>query len=91
MIQTQKYLFFHKWVNNLLSSEHCLKLERWQGPPHKKETGLTSFDFPNKNYSGLGIQDLNHLNGPKIGEKKLSGSPSWFKQLISGRLFLYLI
>ena len=33
MIQTQKYVFFHKWINKLFPgenkvSEHCLKLER---------------------------------------------------------------
>ena len=34
-------IFFHNWINKLLSEENkiprtgsCLKLERWQGPPH---------------------------------------------------------
>ena len=40
LIQTHKYDFSsHKWINKLLSNEynvpeHCLKLERWQGPPN---------------------------------------------------------
>ena len=33
------FFFSHKWINKLFSEEntvpeHCLKLERWQGPPH---------------------------------------------------------
>ena len=38
MIQTKKYLLFHVWINKLFrkirSPQRCLKLERWQGPPH---------------------------------------------------------
>ena len=40
IIQTLKYsFFFHYWINKLFWEEHkvpehCLKLERWQGPPH---------------------------------------------------------
>ena len=35
-IHTQKHLFFHDWINklNIRTPEHCLKLERWQGPPN---------------------------------------------------------
>ena len=41
-IQTQKLrniYFSHNWINKLFSEEnkvpeHCLTLERWQGPPH---------------------------------------------------------
>ena len=42
MIQTQKYLylcnFIYQWINELLSEEnklpeHCVRSERWQGPP----------------------------------------------------------
>ena len=38
MTQTWMYLLFRS-VNELLSEEnkvpeHCLKLEKWQGPPH---------------------------------------------------------
>ena len=32
--------FVHNWMNKLLSEEnlaHCLKLERWPGPPHKNK------------------------------------------------------
>ena len=39
-MQTQKYIYyvFHNWIKKLFSEEnkvpeHCLKLERWQGPP----------------------------------------------------------
>ena len=39
VIITQKYIFFHNWIKQLVSEdnmvpEHCLMLERWQGPPH---------------------------------------------------------
>ena len=39
MIQKLGINFFHYWINELFSEdkkvpEHCLKTERWQGPPH---------------------------------------------------------
>ena len=40
--------FFDNWINNLFSEEnkvpdHCLKLERWQGPPHINK--ITQYDI----------------------------------------------
>ena len=40
VVSKLRIIYFLKWINELLSEkkykvrEHCLKIERWQGPPH---------------------------------------------------------
>ena len=72
-IQTQTYWIFNNWINNLFSEEnkapeHCLRLERWQGPPHisnvKQYAIVSSFkvtlfiQFSVCRYKNLGNGDL---------------------------------
>ena len=62
-IQTEKYFVFHNWINKLSSEEnkvpeHCLKLGRWQGPPHiNKVTDIklvvTEEDRQDRNFTGM--------------------------------------